>query len=199
MLRAAKRISKNSTIGLMSDFFAFATRGCVNSSQRRLIYSYSRCIMRKKATEEKRCLFPKRYVIVERKREFRRRCLPLGSVFPDRPSANGRQGVPKLKDTTLKPTLTLLPNNTILEVNPMKKLISCEYNFDNCCVELKYTDGSMIAIDTIAVENEVARNMYERSELDYLIYNAPLEYVDLILNGDPEAYLRTVTEYKPLD
>jgi len=78
----------------------------------------------------------------------------------------------------------------------MKKLISCEYNFDNCCVELKYTDGSMIAIDTIAVENEVARNMYERSEL---IYNAPLEYVDLILNGDPEAYLRTVTEYKPLD
>ena len=45
----------------------------------------------------------------------------------------------------------------------MKKLISCEYNFDNCCVELKYTDGSMIAIDTIAVENEVARNMYERS------------------------------------
>ena len=54
----------------------------------------------------------------------------------------------------------------------MKKLISCEYNFDNCCAELKFTDGSMIAIDTIAVENEVARNMYERSELDYLIYNA---------------------------
>lgn len=81
----------------------------------------------------------------------------------------------------------------------MKKLISCEYNFDNCCVELKFTDGSMIAIDTIAVENEVARNMYERSELDYLIYNAPLEYADLILNGDPETYLKTVTEYKPLD
>ena len=55
----------------------------------------------------------------------------------------------------------------------MKRLISCEYNFDNCCVELKFTDGSMIAIDTIAAENEVARNMYERSELDYLIYNAP--------------------------
>ena len=79
----------------------------------------------------------------------------------------------------------------------MKCLISCEYNFDNCCVELKFTDGSMI--DTIAVENEVADNMYQRSELDYLIYNAPLEYTDLILNGDPETYLRTVTEYKPLD
>ena len=51
----------------------------------------------------------------------------------------------------------------------------------------------MLRKDTIAVENEVARNMYERSELDYLIYNAPLEYADLILNGDPENYLRTVT------
>ena len=81
----------------------------------------------------------------------------------------------------------------------MKKLLSCAYNFDNCCVELKFNDGSMIAIDTIAVENEVADNMYQRSELDYLIYNAPLEYAALILNGDPAAYLKAVTEYKPLD
>lgn len=29
----------------------------------------------------------------------------------------------KVKDTTLKPTLTLLPNKTIWEANPMKKLI----------------------------------------------------------------------------
>ena len=81
----------------------------------------------------------------------------------------------------------------------MKKLVSCAFNFDTICVELKFSDGSMIVIDTIAVENEVARNMYERSELDYLIYNAPLEYADLILNGDSETYLKTVTEYKPLD
>lgn len=81
----------------------------------------------------------------------------------------------------------------------MKCPISCEYNFDNCCVELKFTDGSMIVIDTIVVENEVARNMYERSELDYLIYNAPIEYVDLILNGNLEAYLKAVTEFKQLD
>lgn len=81
----------------------------------------------------------------------------------------------------------------------MKKLVSGAFNFDTVCVELKFSDGSMIAIDTVAVENEVARNMYERSELDYLIYNAPLEYADLILNGNPEAYLKAVTEYKPLD
>ena len=69
---------------------------------------------------------------------------------------------------------------------------------DTACVELKFADGRMISIDTIAVENEVADNMYQRSELDYLIYNAPLEYADLIFNGDPETYLKSVTEYKPL-
>ena len=81
----------------------------------------------------------------------------------------------------------------------MTHLISCEFNMDTACVELKFSDGSMIAIDTIAVENEVADDVYQRSELDYLIYNAPLEYADLILNGDPKTYLKTVTEYKPLD
>ena len=79
------------------------------------------------------------------------------------------------------------------------KILSCAFNMDTACVELKFNDGSMIAIDTIAVENEVADNMYQRSELDYLIYNDPIGYADLILNGDPETYLKTVTEYKPLD
>ena len=81
----------------------------------------------------------------------------------------------------------------------MNTLISCEFNMDTACVELKYADGTTISIDTIAVENEVADNMYERSELDWLIYNAPLEYADLILNGDPEKYLKAVTVYKPMD
>lgn len=79
------------------------------------------------------------------------------------------------------------------------KILSCAFNMDTACVELKFDDGSMIAIDTIAVENEIANNMYQRSELDYLIYNDPIGYADLILNGDPETYLKTVTEYKPLD
>ena len=81
----------------------------------------------------------------------------------------------------------------------MRKLISCEFNFDTVCVELQFSDGSMITIDTIAVENEIADNMYQRSELDYLIYNDPVAYAELILNGDPETYLKTVTEYKSLD
>jgi len=51
----------------------------------------------------------------------------------------------------------------------MAPLLSCEFNTDTVCVELKFVNGSMISIDCIAVENEVAKNMYQQSELDYLI------------------------------
>jgi len=81
----------------------------------------------------------------------------------------------------------------------MKKLISCEFNMDTACVELKFTDGSMIAIDTIAVENEVADNMYQRSELDWLIYNKPLEYAQLILSSDLEQYVPGTPEHRLMD
>lgn len=81
----------------------------------------------------------------------------------------------------------------------MKPIISCKFNMDTACVELEFFDGMMLAIDTIAVEDEVAANRFDRSELDYLIYNDPVGYADLILNGDPKAYLRQVTEYHPLD
>lgn len=66
-------------------------------------------------------------------------------------------------------------------------------------MKLKFLDGSMSAMDTIAVENEFADNTYQQSELDYLIYNEPIGYADLVLNGTPEAYLKTVTEYKTVD
>ena len=79
-----------------------------------------------------------------------------------------------------------------------RKRISCCYNLDTACMEIKYTDGSMLAIDCTAVENQFARNMYERSELDYLIYNDPAAYAELILSSDVAAYLKTATEYHPL-
>ena len=81
----------------------------------------------------------------------------------------------------------------------MKTIKSCEFNMDTGCVELRFQDGSMISIDCTAVENEVADNRFQRSELDYLLYNDLLSYADLILNGDVEAYLNAVTEYKPYE
>ena len=77
----------------------------------------------------------------------------------------------------------------------MSKLISYQFNIDTACVELVFDDRSQISVDFTAVENEVADNRFQRSELDYLIYNDPLAYADLVLNGDPEAYLNAVTDY----
>ena len=81
----------------------------------------------------------------------------------------------------------------------MKHLLSCEFNLDTACVELCFSDGSMVSIDTIAVENEMVNNIHQQSELYYLIYNDPAAYANLILCGNPKAHLKTVTEYKPLD
>lgn len=44
-------------------------------------------------------------------------------------------------------------------------ILSCEFNMDTACVALRLTDGTLISIDCTAVENEVADNMYQRSEL----------------------------------
>ncbi len=81
----------------------------------------------------------------------------------------------------------------------MEILISCEFNMDTACVELNFVDGSMISIDTIAVENEIADNMYQRSELDWLIYNKLLEYVQLVLGGNLEAYVKDMPEHRLMD
>ena len=76
----------------------------------------------------------------------------------------------------------------------MRKIVSCEFNLDTACVELCLEDGTLLSIDCTAVENEVANSMYQRSELDWLIYNDPLAYAKLILNGDPIRYLKVVAD-----
>ena len=80
----------------------------------------------------------------------------------------------------------------------INKIISCEFNIDTACAEVKLADGSMLSIDCIAVEHVYANNMYETSELDYLIYNEPMSYVRLLLSGKMEEYLRNNTDYTPL-
>ncbi len=81
----------------------------------------------------------------------------------------------------------------------MKLLLSCAFNMDTSCVELRYSDGSTLAINCIEVENLYSNSPAYRTELDYLIYNDPLAYADLILTGDVEAYLRTVAQERYLD
>ena len=69
---------------------------------------------------------------------------------------------------------------------------ACKFNMDTGCVELLLRDGRMISIDCTGVEDALDVTMAQRSELDYLIYNDPLGYADLILNGEPEEYLKNV-------
>lgn len=79
------------------------------------------------------------------------------------------------------------------------KPLTCEYNIDTACVELRRESTVILAVDCIAVEDQIAHNLYERSALDYLIYNAPLEYLELVLSGEIEDYLRKYTDYSRLD
>ena len=70
---------------------------------------------------------------------------------------------------------------------------ACKFNMDTGCVELLLSDGRMISIDRTGVEDELDVTMAQQTELDYLIYNDPLGYADLILNGNLEEYLKNVT------
>ena len=69
---------------------------------------------------------------------------------------------------------------------------ACSFKMDTGYVELTLQDGRKISIDCTGVEDALDVTMAQRTELDYLIYNDPLAYADLILNGEPEKYLRNV-------
>ena len=70
---------------------------------------------------------------------------------------------------------------------------ACKLNMDTGCMELLIRDGRKISIDCTGVEDALDVTMVQQTELDYLIYNDPLSYADLILNGDPEEYLKNTT------
>ena len=67
---------------------------------------------------------------------------------------------------------------------------ACSFNMDTGCVELTLQDGRKISIDCTGVEEALDVTMAQRTELDYLIYNDPLAYAELILNGNPKEYLK---------
>ena len=71
----------------------------------------------------------------------------------------------------------------------MNKLLTCRYNMDTNRVEARFEDGTTIAIDCITVEDEYGSTPAQRAELDWLLYNKPLEYAQLVLGGGMENYL----------
>jgi hypothetical protein len=76
---------------------------------------------------------------------------------------------------------------------------ACKFNMDTGCVELLLRNGRKISIDCTGVEDALDVTMSQKSELDYLIYNDPLGYANLILNGDSEKYLKNVSGSRTLE
>ncbi len=81
----------------------------------------------------------------------------------------------------------------------MMKLISCRYNMDTDRMEARFKDGTTLAIDCAAVEDEYGNAPAQRAELDWLLYNKPLEYAQLVLNGEIEYYLSLGCDYSRLE
>ena len=82
----------------------------------------------------------------------------------------------------------------------MNKLHSCCFNINTNRVEARFEDGSAVAIDCIAVEDEYGNTPAQRAELDWMLYNKPLEYAQLVLSGEIEHYLSLGCEHgRPKD
>ena len=71
----------------------------------------------------------------------------------------------------------------------MNKPLSCRYTMDTYRVEAWFEDGTILAIDCIAVEDEYGNTPAQRAELDWLLYNKTLEYAQMVLGGEIEHYL----------
>ena len=71
----------------------------------------------------------------------------------------------------------------------MTKLLSCRYNMDTNRVEALFEDSTTLAIDCIAIENEYGNTPAQRAELDWLLYNKPLEYAQMVLRAEMEHHL----------
>ena len=81
----------------------------------------------------------------------------------------------------------------------MNKLLSCRFNIDTNRVEARFEDGTTLAIDCITVEDEYGSTPAQRAELDWLLYNKPLEYAQLVLGGGMERYLSLGGDHGRLD
>lgn len=81
----------------------------------------------------------------------------------------------------------------------MSKLISVGFNIDTSCVEARFTDGTMIAVNCQAVETALDADTWQRSELDWLIYNKPLEYMQAVFSGEIEEYVKGSAEHRLMD
>ena len=71
----------------------------------------------------------------------------------------------------------------------MIKPLHCFYNMDTNSVEVTFSDGFVLTIDCEEVENFYDVTKGQMADLDWLLYNAPMEYASLVLSDEMENYL----------
>ena len=81
----------------------------------------------------------------------------------------------------------------------MNKLHSCCFNINTNRVEARFEDGSAVAIDCIAVEDEYGNTPARRANRDWLLYNRPLEYEQVVLGGEIKHYLSLGCDHSRLE
>ena len=81
----------------------------------------------------------------------------------------------------------------------MNKLLSCRFDMDTNRVEACFADGSTVAIDCTAIEDEYGNTPAQLAELDWLLYNKPLEYAQMVLSGEIEHYLSLACDHGRLE
>ncbi len=81
----------------------------------------------------------------------------------------------------------------------MNKLLSCQFNMDTNRVEARFADGTILSIDCTSIEDEYGNTSAQRAELDWMLYNKPLEYAQMVLSGEIEHYLSLGCDYGRLE
>ena len=75
----------------------------------------------------------------------------------------------------------------------MIKPLHCFYNLDTNSVEVAFSDGSVLTIDCEEAENHFDVRGGQVADLDWLLYNAPMEYASPAVRTDGELPERACT------
>ncbi len=81
----------------------------------------------------------------------------------------------------------------------MNKVILCKFNIDTACVETHFSDGTSISIYTPGVDATLDITTKHQTEVDWLIYNDPITYVNLVLSGELESYAKNMAGFHRLE
>ena len=92
-----------------------------------------------------------------------------------------------------------MKRNQYFDPNHSQKVLSYRYNMDTNRAEAQFENGTTLSIDCITIEDEYGNTPAQRAELDWLLYNKPLEYAQLVLGGEIEHYLSLGCDHDRLE